>query len=78
MRNSPAALRANAEEIHMAQEATTIENTAPANAPEALVTWVAGVAELTQPDARRTGATARAPSATALCARWSPRASSSS
>ena len=35
----------------MAQEATTIENTAPANAPQALVTWVAGVAELTQPSA---------------------------
>src|SRR5512141_151382 len=51
MRHSPAAMRANAEEIHMAQEATTIENTAPANAPETLVTWVAGVAELTQPDA---------------------------
>jgi phosphoenolpyruvate carboxykinase (GTP) len=35
----------------MAQDATTIENTAPANAPQDLLTWVAGVAELTQPDA---------------------------
>ncbi len=35
----------------MAPETTAIATTAPANAPEELVTWVAGVAELTQPDA---------------------------
>ena len=35
----------------MAQDASTIEDTAPANAPQDLLTWVAGVAELTQPDA---------------------------
>ncbi|MCC6496505.1 MAG: phosphoenolpyruvate carboxykinase (GTP) [Propionibacteriaceae bacterium] len=35
----------------MALEVTTIASTAPANAPEELVTWVAGVAELTKPDA---------------------------
>ena len=35
----------------MAPEVTTIASTAPANAPEGLLTWVAGVAELTQPDA---------------------------
>ena len=35
----------------MAPEVTTIASTAPADAPEGLLTWVAGVAELTQPDA---------------------------
>ncbi len=35
----------------MALEVTTIASTAPANAPEELVTWVTGVAELTKPDA---------------------------
>ena len=35
----------------MAPEVTAIARTAPANAPEGLLTWVAGVAELTQPDA---------------------------
>ena len=50
MGHSPAARGENAEEIHMAQDATTIENTAPANAPQDLLTWVAGVAELTKPD----------------------------
>ena len=34
----------------MAPETTAIATDAPANAPEELVTWVAGVAELTQPD----------------------------
>ena len=35
----------------MALEVSPIENTAPAHAPQDLITWVAGVAELTQPDA---------------------------
>jgi len=35
----------------MALEVTTIASTAPMNAPEDLVTWVTGVAELTKPDA---------------------------
>jgi phosphoenolpyruvate carboxykinase (GTP) len=35
----------------MALETAVIASSAPANAPDELVTWVAGVADLAQPDA---------------------------